>query len=486
MRLMEYQNKINELMSAFVAQIKGATAMRRTDIKLVSETVLIPVLGEVYGFKNLRNLNYTEDNYPGIDLGDDKARVAVQVTSTSNIEKIKDTLRKFLEYGLDEKYDRVIIYVLTEKQKSYSKTVLSEILKDKFSFDPTKDVLDYTDILGEVSFFDVKKAKSLFEILDINFKLPSSKPEFGFFSQYENQTENVHLNMLEVSLPDTLYLAELVLEASKSTTLNKRGRGRYKFETKREKTRQALSNLGLKFAVDWECYENSLITFHDLTDETIPLTKLIDAGTVTPLSPDEFFGLNENQERVFKSLLRRCLQQKLYQRQVIWQNEENMFIFSTDDGQDIRKESWVGKKEIDRTVYEVTRNQDNNIWYIKHFAFQVQFLFVAKKWYLLLKPEWFFSSDGYKEFYFSFEKVDWLKKQEKNIHVYNHFRFLAHFLTHEEPSTLFKQVKPYRFLTFGDPVSFSSSPELVDAEWNPPKDRKEETSGDEQTNFFDL
>jgi len=473
-------------MSVFVAQIKGATAMRRTDIKLVAETVLIPLLQEVYGFKNLKNLNYGEDNYPGIDLGDEKAKVAIQVTSTTSIDKVKETLKKFLAYNLNEKYDRVIVYVLTERQKSYSKSTIDDVINRRFSFDPSKDIIDYTDILHEASFFGVDKAKRLLDILDVNFNLLNNKSAFDVSSQTDSQTEEVQLNLLELFFPDTLYVAELSLDTFKDSKPQTRGRGRYKFETKRDKVRQALSDLGLKFAVDWECYENSLITFRDLSDNTLPLSKVIDIGTVTPISPDEFYGLNENQERVFKSLLRRCLQQKLYHRQVIWQNEENLFIFTADAGQDVRKESWVAKKESDRTVYEVTRKKDNNIWYIKHFAFQTQFLFFNERWYLLVKPEWFFSFDGYKEYYYSFEKVDWLKKQEKNIHVYNHFRFLVHFLKHEEPATLFKQVIPYTFLSFGEPVIFSSAPELVDVEWNPPEENKEKDSGDEQMNFFDL
>ena len=310
MKLLEYQNKINEFMAAFVAQIRGATAMRRTDIKLVSETILIPILGEVYGFRNLRNLNYREDNYPGVDLGDDKARVAIQVTSTANIEKVKDTLIKFLDYNLNEKYDRVIIYILTEKQKSYSKNAFAEILSDNFSFNPQRDIIDYTDILREVSFFTVTKAKNLLDILDVNFKLPGLRYDSGFSTQHDNETENVHLNLLELFFSDTLYVAELAFKISRNIPQNKRGGRRFRFETKRDQVRKALSELGLKFAIDWECYENSLITFHDLTDSAIPLTKLIDMGTVTPLSPDEFYGLNEDQERVFKSLLRRCLQQK--------------------------------------------------------------------------------------------------------------------------------------------------------------------------------
>ena len=65
MNLLTVQNRINELMSKFVTQIKGATAMGRTVINRVSKTILIPLFVELYGYKNLRNLNYLEGpNYP--------------------------------------------------------------------------------------------------------------------------------------------------------------------------------------------------------------------------------------------------------------------------------------------------------------------------------------------------------------------------------------------------------------------------------------
>ena len=110
------QARIRELMSIFVAQVKAATAMNRADINNLSENVLIPLFAEVFGYVNLKNLNQTERaNYPAIDLGDEKERVAIQVTSESDSEKIKGTLEKFVQYRLYEKYDRLIIYILTEK-----------------------------------------------------------------------------------------------------------------------------------------------------------------------------------------------------------------------------------------------------------------------------------------------------------------------------------------------------------------------------------
>lgn len=455
--------------------------MGHTDINLVSENVLIPILKEVFDFQHLENLNYEKNNYPGVDLGDYQARVAIQVTSTSNIEKIKDSLKKFFLHEQHKIFDRLIIYILTERQRSYSAKSIENILQDGFSFDIEKDIIDYRDILYRSSFFNVNKAQKLVEILEENFsESPSLETSSDYFVSQSIQ-EAVHLNLLELSFPDTLYIAELdFLEESTKKKRKKR------FVPKRKKVQKALADLGLRFSVDWECYENMLITFHDLSDSDLPLAEVIDLGTVTPIEPDEFYGANENQERVFKSLLRRCLQQKLYRRQVVWQNEVHQFIFAADDNQEIRKERWVGKRESDRTVYEVTKKDDGKVWYRKHFAFQVQFLVFNEQWYLLIKPEWFFSYDGYKPSFYSADKVDWLKKQEKNIHVYNHLRFIAHFLAHEEPSTLFKQVEPYPFLFIGNLVSFSSSPELKDTEWKPSKTNTNDKNDQDQLDFFDL
>ena len=40
------------------------------------------------------NLNTVGENYPGIDLGDEVAQVAFQITSDAGSSKIKETLKK--------------------------------------------------------------------------------------------------------------------------------------------------------------------------------------------------------------------------------------------------------------------------------------------------------------------------------------------------------------------------------------------------------
>lgn len=170
MNLLQWQIRIQELMSRFVVQVKSATAMQQTDINKVSENVLIPIFSEVYGYQHLKNLNYAEgDNYPSIDLGDDLARVSIQVTSTPTSEKIKGTLRKFVEYELYRKYDRVIVYILTEKQRTYSASGFDAITQGKVFFDADKDILDYRDLLREISSFQADKTQRILHILEAHF-----------------------------------------------------------------------------------------------------------------------------------------------------------------------------------------------------------------------------------------------------------------------------------------------------------------------------
>ncbi|WP_414619067.1 SMEK domain-containing protein [Calothrix sp. CCY 0018] len=187
MKLEKTLQNIRDLMSLFVTEIKAATAMEQTDINKISENVTKSLLAQVYGYKNIKNLNDSEHkNYPGIDLADETARVAFQITSTPGIEKVKYTLRKFIEYKLYEKYDRLIIYVLTEKQNSYSAIEIKKIIQGKFKFDTKKDIWDYRNILTEVNKFPIEQAREVEKILEENFGKKRRQPEWEVIDNVEN------------------------------------------------------------------------------------------------------------------------------------------------------------------------------------------------------------------------------------------------------------------------------------------------------------
>lgn len=480
MNLDRTQSRIIELMSIFRFQIEGATSMNRTDVNRVSEVVLIPLFAETFGYKNLRNLNDTEGaNFPGIDLADDDARVAFQITSSADNEKVKDTLRKFVKYELYKKYDRLFIYILTKKQNTYTGSGHDEIIQGTFAFDKGADIIDYSDLLTVVKGFQIDKARKIENILEANFGdrnvgLLIETPALG--------TEDVFLNLVEITFPETLYIADLDIDRD-TVIANSRVEGGAWLKNSastREVAQAALKQQGLSFATDWECHENRVITFHNLYEDDLRLTKVIDQGTVTPIPSHRFYTINgeidENRERVFKSLLRRCLQQKMFHLNVQWQNQDNLFIFTEEDGALKRTEHWYGERESERTVFERTmkNNKPDETLICKHLAFGVQFKRFGKQWYVAISPDWFFSWDGYKRSFFADEKLKWLKREEDNKQVFNHFRFIVYFLTHDKPSSLFdeKQRQRYRFLEFGNIIKFNSAPPLDDRAWNPPKPKE--------------
>ena len=170
MNLLNSLHRINQLMSIFVTQVKGSTAMTMTDINHVAETVLIPLFREVYGYKDLKNLNVAEGaNYPAIDLGDENARVAIQITSTADSEKVKHTLEQFIKFDLYKKYDRLIVYILTEKQDSYSGNGFNEKIQGHFQFNKDEDILDFRNILAQVDTLQLDRTRAVEQILEENF-----------------------------------------------------------------------------------------------------------------------------------------------------------------------------------------------------------------------------------------------------------------------------------------------------------------------------
>ena len=173
MNLKESQDRIQTLMTKFVTEIEVAKAMDNTDINRKSEDALIPLLSEIYEHTELKNLNVSEgSNFPGIDLGDKKARIAYQITSRADSKKVKDTLKKFVERKLYEKYDRLVIYILKKKQKTYQGRGFDEIIQDKFTFDKGRDILDYRDLLKEISGFSLDKLRVIESILEEHFGDP--------------------------------------------------------------------------------------------------------------------------------------------------------------------------------------------------------------------------------------------------------------------------------------------------------------------------
>lgn len=461
-------NEFREELASLSREIEISTSMGHFDVNKVCEDLVCGLFRELFGLDKLRNLNNEEkQNFPSIDLADDHGRIAIQVTSTTNLGKIKDSITTFLAHKLNHKYDRLVIFLLTKKQASYSQSAVNQITNETFLFDVTHDVLDFTDLATKAANASpqiltktISALRSYTRGCEEGLSDEDFDPSIGVF-------EEVTANLIELYFPSTLFVADLIPDALKTL------RGR-KAINQRKNIRNILSEMSISVPSDYEVNGGKLITFHDLENRCNPYQKLIDNGTITPLSPKDFYSIDADHERIFKSLLRFVLQQKLYQHRVVWQHKEGIFIFlPIKDSHDNRKENWIGQKFSTRTVFErkYKTNDPSKVLSTKHFAFSTDFLNLNGQWYLSITPDWFFSyGDNYSKSWVAEKSLSGLKRLEKNRSVFDQFRFLSYWLSTLDSEDIFSLNEGSGpTLSFGGELKFSNAPKLDENQWEPLK-----------------
>ncbi|MCP4156655.1 MAG: SMEK domain-containing protein, partial [bacterium] len=147
MREFEELNRVLNLISLWLTSIKSHNAVGYFDINKVAEGVALRLLNETYGYC-LENLNFQQNNYPGVDLGDKSKKIAFQITSRKDLSKLQDSLEKFTR-GPDKIYTGGIRFLILSLEK---KPVLSQ---NKYKaiypgFDPEKHIIMGNELLTEI------------------------------------------------------------------------------------------------------------------------------------------------------------------------------------------------------------------------------------------------------------------------------------------------------------------------------------------------
>lgn len=454
--------EFREELAVLKNEIELAVSMGQFDINSICENLYCELLKILFDFKALRNLNTEEKtNYPAIDLADNLARIAIQITSTSTLEKIKDTLLSVIGHDLNQSYDRIIICILSEKQKSYSQSAVDRLLDGRFKFDVRKDVWDHRDIASQASKVSPTRLAESLDLLRSYTRGVAAGLSDNDFDPPDDRHELTATNLVEVYAPNTLYIADLLPEV----TIRSR-------KTGRKHVRQALAEYDQTAPSNFEVRSEQIITFHSLEDNRNPFKGVIDVGTVTPLESSEFYNSDEDQERTFKSLMRLQLQQQLYQHRVIWKHEDGLFVFHPQsDGDEARMESWVGKRTATRKVFErkMNKNDPSKVLSVKHLAFSPQFVRLIDQWYISITPNWYFSyGDDYKRSGFSEKQLTGMKRLERNRSIYDQFRFWATWLSHCDDEDLFAMTSlSAPMLTFGEILTVEGAPYLDEERWAP-------------------
>jgi hypothetical protein len=477
-------NEVRDLLSLFVTRVKAAAALGHTDINVISESVLLDLFRIVFSLPGLRNVNHERKNFPGIDLADETTGIAFQVTATPDLSKVKETLQIVLQDGLQRKYPRVRIYVITEKQASYSQSSIDAVTHGRMNFDASTDVLDYRDVLRMCGTLPLASLARVVEILRAQFpqaSLDSQSKRVGLY--LPAGTESVELNLVPIWFPDTLYVADFV-EPTAAATVPASRTSRRRRNRKPANPRAAVAKdiLRRDFEVpeDFEINSNRLISFHDPTASGSPLVPYVDAGTLTPIRPREYYAYDEDQLRVFKSLLRRAFQRQVRPERVAWQFERHLFFYAPLQGSDERVIAWQDEKTASRTVFKRTmkNNKPDEVLTCKHLAFYVDFPLIENVWYMAITPTWYFTCDGYRPDPFGAKRISWLKGQENDQQVHTHFRFICHRIRAIQERSLFDGVEHANVIQIGDAQAFPNHPVLPDELWKPPSLHREGKAGD--------
>lgn len=469
MRQQELLNEARDLLAQFVTRVKGSTAMGHTDINVISEAFLTELLREVFALATLRNLNQEKKNFPGLDLADDAAGVGYQVTATPELAKIKESLHTSIGAGLHNRYPHIRIYILTEKQASYSQVAIDAVTQGKVDFDVSRDIQDYRDVLRACTGLPLTQLERVVALLRNQLSPATSVPGARAGVHLLTGVESVELNLVPIWFPNTLYVADFINPRSQTESGRPRRRRRRPLNPRHIVAKDIMSR-GFEVPEDFEIHSNRVISFHDPSAQDSLLQPYVDAGTLTEITPTGYYAVDDDQLNVFKSLLRRAFQRQMRPERIHWQDEKHLFFYGPVNKFDERMVVWKDERTAMRTVFQKTmkKNKPDEILTCKHLAFYVDFHLIESVWYMAITPTWYFSRDGYRPDGFAAKRISWLKAQENDQQVHTHFRFICHRIRDLQEGSLFDGKQQTILIQIGDAVSFPNHPHIPDQLWKPP------------------
>ncbi|MCK5909876.1 MAG: SMEK domain-containing protein, partial [Caulobacter sp.] len=328
MKQLEIENQLRDVVSRIIVQVELATAQGRTDINLALEDAFIPILRSVYNLPHLINLNRKQKNFPGIDLGDDHDRVAFQLTSTSTLDKVKSTVRQFMDRSYFNTFDELYVLILTRKQASYSQASINELLTDQFAFNCKKHIIDLGDLLGFVG--GLRLAAQERVLAEFRHILGEVDAFISFSSESVAAPTAITTNLQEVQLPEALYVAELMID-DKSVIARAKSELGYKGKARSRKSIVKMALLLNGVGTDsWVFHDEKLFSFQDM--EQSGLLSVVDPGSVERLETTDLADSDEvDNINILKQLLSAETREQLKHRQVRTHPKDGFFFFGPTD-----------------------------------------------------------------------------------------------------------------------------------------------------------
>lgn len=166
----EILKESSDLLSVFSHKVDTLSKSGYLSVNKISESVYKRLLNELLGLE-LNNINTSENqNYPAIDLIDEKNKIAFQITSDNSNSKVYTTLEKFIDFELYYKVDELYIFSITKRNTKVNIDRISRILSklnasNLFKFSVNRHVIDNVYIINKLQELEIPKCESFLEIL---------------------------------------------------------------------------------------------------------------------------------------------------------------------------------------------------------------------------------------------------------------------------------------------------------------------------------
>lgn len=145
-------NRLSICFSIIATQIRIKNRSMHLDSAKLTENLCRDLFSIAYDLPDLKVLDAEEGvNAQAIDLASIKSKLAIQVTSRQDTQKVVNALEGFKTSKRNKKYTRLIICMVTGRQANYPKVTIEKVAKGVVKFDREKDIIDLSDIYKVIS-----------------------------------------------------------------------------------------------------------------------------------------------------------------------------------------------------------------------------------------------------------------------------------------------------------------------------------------------
>lgn len=245
--------------------------------------------------------------------------------------------------------------------------------------------------------------------------------------------------------------------------------------------------MGAKVGSEWTLTSRQILSFYDLHEE--PFKTVCDIGTCESFNTRVWADTHdEDKKRDFVRLLNMCLRERTYLLglRFLANKERKYHYFAAAKGLRTRKVWYRSiKRRASREVFKQYGKKSDPLEraYCRHSAFKGYFLRISNEWYLEITPTYHFTSNGYDEDMFRAQRLQGIKRLERNPAVIGHLLMWADYLRRSTRSLFSSE---YPFLAFGNLATAEIRTGLPDDIWYQAEEDNEQQSMSAKDNQLGL